>query len=151
MVTSGATIEFPGPLVITGNIVLVVWIALDKLAFMLYNLVLGAVFCLVTVAAVYGALKFLGCLRPCYNCKKCTFGMGRLAALYFGRRSLKDYKYNYKLPTALFFYVLIGPFPTAFALYSLFESFSVVKAAILLCLLVLTVYSGLTWRDQKVA
>jgi hypothetical protein len=145
---TGAIIEFPENFTIIGNLALALWIALDTLAFLLYDLVAGAVFLLIALIAVYGVLKFLGCLRPCYNCKKCTFGLGRLAALYFGKRSLKDYKYNYKLPTAIFFYVLIGPFPTVFALFSFMQGFTVLKGAVFVCLLLFTVYSGLTWRKQ---
>ncbi len=144
-----STIEFPRTFTIVGNLALAVWIALDTLAFLLFDVGAGIVFLLVALIAVYGVLKFLGCLRPCYNCKKCTFGMGRLAALYFGKRALKDYKYNYKLPTAIFFYVLIGLFPAAFAVFSSIEVFSIVKAAVLVCLLVLTAYSASTWFTNK--
>jgi hypothetical protein len=111
----------------------------------LYNLAAGVVFLLVALIAVYGVLKFLGCLRPCYNCKKCTFGMGRLAALYFGKRSLKDYAKTYRLPVAMFYYILIGPFPAAVLLISVVQAFTLLKAAILIFLLALSVYSGLTW------
>lgn len=96
------TIEFPKTFTIIGNIALATWIIIDAIAILLYNLVSGVIFLLVALIAVYGVLKFLGCLRPCYNCKKCTFGMGRLAALYFGKRSLKDYKHTYHLTTAYF-------------------------------------------------
>jgi hypothetical protein len=144
-------IEFPENLTILGNMALALWIALDTAAFLLHDLVLGVVFVLVALIAVYGVLKFLGCLRPCYNCRKCTFGMGRLAALYFGKRSLKDYEYNYKLPTAVFFYVLIGLFPAVFALVSFVQDFTLVKGAVFVSLVVLTVYSGLTWRKTKTA
>lgn len=57
--------------------------------------------------------------------------MGRLAALYFGRRIFKDYKYNYKLPGAVFFTLYIGAFPAAFALYSAIVDFTTIKAAVL--------------------
>jgi hypothetical protein len=118
--TSG-TIEFPKAFTIIGNLALAAWIALDTMAFLLFNVVAGAIFLLAALIAVYGVLKFLGCLRPCYNCKKCTFGLGRLAALYFGKRSLKDYKHTYHLPTALFFYMLVGPFPAAIASFQHFR------------------------------
>ena len=75
--------------------------------------------------------------------------MGRLAALYFGRRISKDYKYSYKLPTAIFFTLYIGGFPAAFALYSALVDFTVVKAAVFVALLVFTIYSALTWRPRK--
>jgi len=51
------------------NLALAAWIFLDTVAFMIYNLIVGVVFLLVALIAVYGVLKFLGCLRPCYNCK----------------------------------------------------------------------------------
>jgi uncharacterized membrane protein YfbV (UPF0208 family) len=75
--------------------------------------------------------------------------MGRLAALYFGNRIFKDYKYSYKLPTAIFFALYIGAFPAAFALYSTVTDFTVIKVAISAALFALTIYSGLTWRTKK--
>jgi hypothetical protein len=109
----------------------------------------GLIFLFAALIGIYGILKFLGCLRPCYNCKKCTFGLGRLAALYFGKRSLKDYKYNYHFPVAIFFYILIGPFPAAVLLLSTFQTFTVLKAAILVVLLLVSIYSALTWRQNR--
>jgi hypothetical protein len=146
---NGRPIFFPEKLVLLGNLALFAWIILDAVAFLLFNIVDGIVFLVLTLSLVYGLLHLLGCLRPCYNCIKCTHGMGRLAALYFGKRIFKDYKYSYKLPTAIFFTLYIGAFPAAFALYSAVTDFSVVKAAVFAVLLVFTVYSGLTWRTKK--
>jgi hypothetical protein len=146
---NGRPIFFPENLVIFGNLALFVWIILDTVAFLLFNIVDGIVFLVATLILVYGLLHLLGCLRPCYNCIKCTHGMGRLAALYFGKRIFKDYKYNYKMPTAIFFTMYIGAFPAAFALYSAVLHFTVVKAAVFVVLLAFTTYSGLTWRTKK--
>jgi hypothetical protein len=74
---------------------------------LLYNIVAVAGSLLVALIAVYGVLKFLGHLRPCYNCKKCTFGTGRLATLYFGKRSLKDYNHTYHTCPRLCFFKLL--------------------------------------------
>ena len=145
----GRPIFFPGKLVLFGNLALFVWIMLDAAAFLLFNITDGIVFLVVTLVLVYGLLHFLGCLRPCYNCIKCTHGMGRLAALYFGRRIFKDYKYSYKLPTAIFFTLYIGAFPAAFATYSAIINFTVAKVAVFVVLLALTIYSSLTWRTKK--
>ncbi len=119
---------------------------MDTLGLSLINLAAGVAFLLVLLIGIYGILKFLGCLRPCYNCKKCTFGMGRLAALYFGKRSLKDYKETYHLPVAIFYYILLGPLPAAILLVSIVEAFSVAKIAVLLCLVGFSAFSALTWR-----
>jgi hypothetical protein len=146
---NGRPIFFPENLVLFGNLALFLWIVLDTAAFLLYDITAGIAFFIVTIIAIYGVLHFIGCLRPCYNCIKCTHGMGRLAALYFGRRIFKDYKYSYKLPTAIFFTLYIGAFPAAFALYSTIIDFTVIKAAVFAALLVITIYSGLTWRPRK--
>jgi hypothetical protein len=140
------TIEFPKKLVIVGNFAVALWILLDIIGVLLFNVVAGAVFLLVAVIGIYGILKFLGCLRPCYNCKKCTFGMGRIAVLYFGKRSLKDYTKTYGLPVAIFFYILIGPFPTAVLFFSTVQSFTILKATVFAALSLISVYSALTWR-----
>jgi hypothetical protein len=146
---NGRPIFFPEKLVLYGNLALFVWIILDAAAFLLFNIIYGIVFLVLTLVLVYGVLHILGCLRPCYNCIKCTHGMGRLAALYFGRRIFKDYKYSYKLPTAILFTLYIGAFPAAFAFYSTVTNFTVVKAAVFVVLLAFTIYSGLTWRTKK--
>ena len=146
---NGRPIFFPKKLVLYGNLALFVWIVLDTVAFLLFDLTIGIIFFIVTLILIYGVLHIIGCLRPCYNCIKCTHGMGRMAALYFGKRILKDYKYSYKLPTAIFFTLFIGAFPAAFALYSTVTDFTVLKAAVFVVLLALTIYSGLTWRTKK--
>jgi hypothetical protein len=146
---NGRPIFFPEKLVLYGNLALFMWIVLDAVAFLLFDLTAGIVFFVVTLILIYGLLHLLGCLRPCYNCIKCTHGMGRLAALYFGKRIFKDYKYSYKLPTAILFTLYIGSFPASFALYSAVINFTVVKAAVFVVLLAFTIYSGLTWRTKK--
>jgi hypothetical protein len=146
---TGRPIFFPKKLVLIGNIALAIWIVLDAVAFLLFDIAVGVVFLFVALIAVYGVLHFIGCLRPCYNCIKCTHGMGRLAALYFGKRILKDYKYSYKLPTAIFFSLFVGAFPAAFALFSALQNFTIVKALVFAVLLALTIYSALTWRIKK--
>ncbi len=146
---NGRPIFFPENLVTFGNIALFIWIILDTVAFLLYDFTAGIVFFILTLILIYGVLHLLGCLRPCHNCIKCTHGMGRLAALYFGRRIFKDYKYSYKLPTAIFFTLYIGAFPAAFALYSAIQDFTIIKVAVFTALLVLTVFSATTWRTKK--
>lgn len=146
---NGRPIFFPEKLVILGNLALFLWIVFDSVAFLLYDTNTGIAFFIVALIAIYGVLHFIGCLRPCYNCIKCTHGMGRLAALYFGKRILKDYKYSYKLPTAIFFSLFVGAFPASFALYSAIQDFTVIKVSVFVVLLAFTIFSGLTWRTKK--
>ena len=132
-----------------GNLAVILWIVLGSVAFWLYNQVAGWLFLIFALIAIYGVLKFLGCLRPCYHCKKCTFGLGRISALFFGKRSLKDPKESYGMASAVFFYTLLGPFPAVFLLISTVQAFTVLKIAVLLFLLTISLYSALTWRPTR--
>ncbi len=137
--------EFPEALVDVGNLVLFAWVVLDSVGFGLINVGAGVALFIVELIVVYGVLKFFGCLRECWHCKRCTRGFGRMAALYFGKRSLKDPTETYGVPAAIFFYIFVGPFPAAVLLASTATAFSIPKLAILVILLILSVYSGLTW------
>ncbi len=145
------TIEFPAALTIVGNVVVLLWIILDSFGLLLssQSQAVGWLFLFVAVVAIYGVLKFIGCFRPCYNCKRCTRGFGRISALYFGNRSLKDPKESYGVPAAIFFFALLGPFPTAVLLVSSIRAFSALKGLILISLVAISVYSGLTWRKAS--
>jgi hypothetical protein len=138
--------EFPKRFTVLGNLAVVLWIILGSLGFWLFNQIAGWIFLIAGLIGIYGILKFLGCLRPCYNCKKCTFGLGRISALFFGKRSLKDPKESYRMPSAVFFFILLGPFPTAILIISLLQAFTILKMAVLISLLLVSLYSGLTWR-----
>jgi hypothetical protein len=144
------TIEFPKNFTIIGNLTLATWIALDTIAFLLSSVTVGIVFLLIALIGIYGILKFLGCLRPCYNCKKCTFGLGRLSALYFGKRDLKDYKKTYGFGVAIFFYALIGPLPAVLAVFSLFQALTIPKIIVTVILLIVSTYSAITWKTTTV-
>jgi hypothetical protein len=141
--------EFPTALTWLGNIALFVWVILDSYGIWLINQVAGWLFLIIALIVVYVVLKFVGCLRPCHHCKRCTRGFGRMAALYFGKRSLKDPKETYGVPAAIFFYTFIGAFPAAIMLAYTVSAFSVAKIAVLVCLLALSIYSGLTWRPTR--
>ncbi len=147
--TFSETMEFPEALTAIGNLLLLVWVILDGYGIGLINVGYGVLFLIIALIVVYVVLKFVGCLRPCYHCKRCTRGFGRMAALYFGKRSLKDPKETYGVPAAIFFYTFIGPFPAAILLANTLSAFSVAKIAVLVPILVLSVYSGLTWLPAQ--
>ena len=64
------TVEFPKKLVIVGNFAVALWILLDIIGVLLFNIVSGVVFLLVAVIGIYGILKFLGCLRRAQPSKR---------------------------------------------------------------------------------
>jgi hypothetical protein len=147
--TISETVEFPTALTVLGNIAILLWTILDSYGLWLVSQTAGWLFLFVALIAVYGVLKFIGCLRPCYHCKRCTRGFGRMSALYFGKRSLKDPKESYGMPSAVFFFVLLGPLPAAIMLVSSTQTFSVLKGLVLVVILGISVYSASTWRMKS--
>ena len=78
------------------------------------------------------------------------FWIGKISGFVFWKGSLKDYKLTYRLPTAIFFYALIGPFPVAIVLFFTVQAFTIINMALLVALMAFSIYSALTWRiDHK--
>jgi hypothetical protein len=76
-------------------------------------------------------------------------GFGRISALFFGNRSLKDPKETYGLGTAIFCYILIGPLPIAIVALSLIQAFDILKVTVLGSLLAFLIISLITWRKKN--
>jgi hypothetical protein len=87
----------------------------------------------------------LGC-SSCYMCKACTSGFGRLAGDFFGRCFVKKESVGNRFGVVAFMYVLLLPVPAAFIVLA---GFSVASVVVLGFLLVLSVYSLLTWYNRK--
>jgi len=60
---NGRPIFFPENLVLLGNLALFLWIVLDSVAFLLFDITAGIVFFVATLILIYGLLNILGCLR----------------------------------------------------------------------------------------
>jgi hypothetical protein len=129
--TVSETMEFPEALTALGNLLLLVWVILDSYGIGSINVGWGVGYLILALIIVYGVIKFVGCFRPCYHCKRCTSGFGRMAALYFVKRSLKDPKETYGVPAAIFFYAFVGPIPAAILLVSTVQAFTFLKIAFL--------------------
>jgi hypothetical protein len=112
-----------------------------------YNSIAGWIFLLFALFTVFVILRRLGC-KSCYYCKACTMGFGRISALFFGNRSLKDPKETYGLGTAVFCYILIGPLPITIVAISLIQAFDIFKATVLGSLLAFLIISLITWRKK---
>jgi len=138
-------LEFTKPLLYLGNLVLLAWVFLAFFAVWFYNQVYGWLFLLFTSAAIFLVLRRLGC-RSCYYCKSCTSGFGRLSALFFGNRRLKDPERSYGMTSAVFFYILLCPLPALFLFISVVQAFSILKIFVLVCLLAISAYSAATWH-----
>ena len=83
------TIEFPENFTIIGNLALALWIALDTLAFLLYDLVAGAVFLLAALIAVYGVLRVSGLPASLLQLQKMHLWLGQISGAIFWKTQPK--------------------------------------------------------------
>lgn len=141
-------LEFTQPLLIYGNLALLSWVFLAFAATWFYSQVYSWLFLLFTAASIFMILRRLGC-SSCYYCKSCTSGFGRLSGAFFGKGTIKKGSVGNRHALVAFIYFLLTPLPIAVLTSSIVQTFSMSKLTVLVCLIALTVYSGLTWRKNQ--
>jgi len=135
-------------LLVFGNLAILLWTILAAFAFWLTYPILTWIFLLLALAMVFILLRRLGC-SSCYNCKSCTSGFGRLAGWFLGRRELKDLNNKTALTFVAIIYCLLVPIPVSFLAISVLQEFAVLKIIVLSCLLLISVYSAVTWLKPR--
>jgi len=136
--------EFKRPLLVVGNLAVLAWVFLASLSVILTNQLYGWLYLLFTAAIVWLILRRAGC-SSCYHCKTCSSGFGRLAGYFFGNRSTKDFGNKTALGFVGITYFLLVPIPLLYLAESLIQGFQPLTIVLLVCLLLLTVYSAFTW------
>ncbi|MCW4046522.1 MAG: hypothetical protein NWE99_03035 [Candidatus Bathyarchaeota archaeon] len=132
---------------ISGNLALLLWIAVASMAFWFFNTLTFWLFLLFAVFMVFAILRRLGC-STCAYCRSCTMGFGRLSAWFFGKRSNKDLRNKGGLVMVAIIYCVLAVIPTAVLAVSLFQAFTVLKFAVLIGVLAFSLYSVTTWRKS---
>ncbi len=141
-------LEFTRSFLIYGNLTLLAWMLLAFLGTWLYNQIYGYLLLVFTAVAIYLILRRLGC-SSCYYCKSCTSGFGRLAGAFFGTGYLKKGSVGNRTGLVGFIYFLLFPLPTVFLVLSMLQAVSVFNALVLTLLVLIFIYSLLTWRKTN--
>jgi hypothetical protein len=134
--------EYSKSLLILGNLGIALWIVISAVACWFFNPILGWLFLVSAFVLVFAILRRLGC-SSCYYCKSCTSGFGKLADLFFGRGYMAGVNSSAGLK-AFFVYVLLGLIPIGFLAFSIIQDFAASKIAVLVFLLLLLIYSGVS-------
>lgn len=133
---------------IFGNVAILLWVVVAAMAFWFYNSLTFWLFLLFVASMVFAILRRLGC-STCAYCKSCTMGFGRLAGWFFGNRSTKDLHNKGGLAMVVIIYCLLALIPSAILAVSIFQAFTVLKFAVLIGILAISLYSIATWRKNK--
>jgi hypothetical protein len=134
--------EYSKSLLILGNLGIALWIVISAVACWFFNPILGWLFLVSAFVLVFAILRRLGC-SSCYYCKSCTMGFGKLSDLFFGRGYMAGIKSSAGLKV-VFVYGLLGLIPIGFLAVSIMQEFTAPKIVVLVFLLVLLIYSGVS-------
>jgi len=131
-----------------GNLGLLAWVFLAFLSVFLYNQIIGWVYLLFLTFLIYAVLRRIGC-SSCYRCKTCTSGFGRLAGTFFGKGFTKKESVGNRLGFIIFIYALLFPLPLVILALSFFSTLSYAGVLVLICLLLVVVYSFSSWSNSS--
>jgi hypothetical protein len=134
--------EYSKSLLILGNLGIALWMVLGAVACWFFNPLLGWLFLISAFVMVFAILRKLGC-SSCYYCKSCTSGFGKLADLFFGSGYMAGVNSSVGLKV-VFVYGLLGLVPIGFLAVSIMQEFAASKISVLVFLLLLLFYSGIS-------
>jgi len=140
-------VEYPRNFLLGGNAILSLWVFLAALAVWLHDQVFGYLFAIFVVASIYIVLRRTGC-SSCAYCKVCTLGFGKLAGVFFGTGNLKRISVGNITAMVAFTYFFMAPLPIALISLSLVQESTILKIAVLICLLAISCASVLSWFSK---
>jgi hypothetical protein len=141
-------LEFNRKFLVGGNLGLLAWVFLAFFSVLFYNQIAGWIYLLLLAFLIYAILRRIGC-SSCYQCKTCTSGFGRLAGAFFGRGFIKKESVGNRLGFIIFIYALLFPLPLAILALSLSNMFSFEQITLLICILIVALYSFSTWSTVQ--
>ena len=139
---------FPIPLVIFGNVMMFIWIGLGTMAcwFVYPAIAWGYLVC--AMLMVFVVLRRLVCTNCYYYNRRCALGWGKLSALLFSQGNIERFSTCAGVKMAPITYGLLTLIPVAFCIVALFKEVTPSRIAVLVLLLIISVYSGAISRKQ---
>lgn len=132
-----------------GNSVIILWISLGALSCALFYPLTAVLFFGLAVFLIFYELGKHGCVT-CYYCKTCTIGIGKLPGLFFRQKGTANVNRR-ALRLFPFTYLLLSALPIILIFISLFQETAVYKVALLVVVIVISLYSGIIRRQTLVS
>ena len=140
--------SFPLSRVIFGNGMMLVWIGLGTIAcWFIYPLV-AWLYLAAALIMIFVVLRKLVCTNCYYYGKRCALGWGKVSALFFSPGSIDQFSTCAGIKAAPITYGLLTLIPLVLCIVALVQEATVLKTAVLVLLLAVSVYSGAIGRKQ---
>jgi len=133
---------------VLGNLGILLWILLGTVAVWFYYPLGAWFFLFFALFAVYGVVRKKLC-KTCAYCKACTQGWGKLAELVFGKAELGGLSSRSLMGLIVFVNVLLTIVPAAFIIASNFQVYVEFKIAVLLLVVLFSIFSITAKRKQE--
>ena len=143
--------EYPRWLVITGNLLMLLWIGLGTAACYFFNHIAAWIYLVVALLLVFVVLRKLVCTNCYYYGKRCASGWGKLASLMFKKGSIEAFNDSIGVRLAPAVYGLLTLVPLVLGTIAAVRDFSVAKPRVLAALLLIGFYSGTIGRRRSCA
>jgi hypothetical protein len=127
-------------LLLSGNLILAIWIALGTVSCLLIGLLVGLLFLGFSVFLILIILRRQLC-STCYYCKSCSKGFAKMSMLFQGANHIPGIGKGSLLGMAAFTYIVLTVIPGVLLADSMLADFSIAKLLLLGCLLAVSVYS----------
>jgi len=141
--------EHPKSIAVIGNLIMLLWISLGTVACWFFNPIVAGVYLAFAVVMVFIVLRKLVCTNCYYYGKWCPIGWGKLSALFFRKGSIEKFSTGIGVKLAPLTYGLLTLIPLVLIIISIIREFTVVKAAVLVLLILVSIYSGAVSRKNS--
>ena len=127
-------------LLLSGTLLLAVWVVLGTLSIWLINQLYGWLFLGFSAFAVLVVIRRLLC-NSCYYCKSCTKGFAKLSKLTLGSNRIPGISKGSTIGMATTMYVILTVIPSVLLVNSMLSAFNPLSVLLLAAILLVTVYT----------
>jgi hypothetical protein len=140
MVDAEEKVEASKSTLLSGNLLVIIWVVLGTVGCYLINPIVGWVFLAFSALSIYIIIRRLLC-NSCYYCKSCTKGMAKLSIMSLGANRIPGLSKGSVLGMAIYVYIILLVIPSCLLVSSLMQQFSILQALSLAGILVILAYS----------
>jgi len=140
--------SFPLSRVIFGNGMMLVWIGLGTIACWFVYPLAAWLYLAAALIMIFVVLRKLVCSNCYYYGKRCALGWGKVSALFFSPGSIDQFSTCAGIKAAPITYGLLTLIPLVLCIVALVQEATILRVAVLVLLLAVSVYSGAIGRKQ---
>jgi hypothetical protein len=134
--------------VIFGNSMMLVWIGLGTIACWFVYPLVAWIYLAAALIMIFVVLRKLVCSNCYYYGKRCALGWGKVSALFFSQGSIDQFSTCAGIKAAPITYGLLTLIPLVLCIVALVQEATILRVAVLVLLLAVSVYSGAIGRKR---